>query len=239
MIVRSYASSRLLITQPDHAALAGRIMANWRTRGLPDDLNRASICRAVGAHDVGWREVDLAPLVDPANGQILDFVTAPVEVRQSVWPRAVERLADDPFAAALVAEHAIQIYSRFHQDAAWIAFFQTMAALRDEQARRASVSIETLRAAYFFVRAGDLISLTFCTGWLDPQTIDGHEIKLIGPNDVGIRPDPFDGVTVPFEISARALPNRRFASADEAAQMFHEAPIITLHGTAKGLEAET
>ena len=77
MIVRSYASSCLLITQPDHAALAGRIMDVWATRGLRDAPQRASILRAVSEHDVGWREVDSAPLVDEANGQILDFISAP------------------------------------------------------------------------------------------------------------------------------------------------------------------
>jgi hypothetical protein len=234
MIVRSYASSRLLITQPDHAALAGRIMANWRTCGLPDDPNRPSIFRAVAAHDIGWDEVDLAPLVDPSTGQIFDFVSAPLEVRQRVWPRAVDRLSDDPFAAALVAEHAIQIYSRFRRDDAWTTFFQDMAVLRDGQADRAGASRDRIRTAYFFVRAGDLISLTFCTGWLEAQTIDGHEIRLIGPNEVGIKPDPFDGASVPFEISGRALPNRRFASAEEAADLFNQAPIITLRGTARG-----
>jgi hypothetical protein len=235
MIVRSYASSCLLITQLDHAALAGRIMANWRTCGLADDPHRASIFRAIAAHDIGWREVDQAPLVG-ATGRILDFVSAPIEVRHGVWPRAVERLADDPAAAALVAEHAIQIYGRDRQDAAWTSFFLTMTKLRDEQARRASLSMDALSAAYFFVRAGDLISLTFCTGWLETQTIDDHEIRLIGPDSVGIHPDPFAGATVPFDISARAVPNRRFASAGEAARQYHQAPVITLHGTAAGME---
>ena len=199
---------------------------------------RASIFRAVASHDIGWREVDLTPLVDPATGQIFDFVSAPLAVRQGVWPRAVDRLSDDPFAAALVAEHAIQIYSRFHRDDAWIAFFAGLAVLRDQLADRAGVSSDRLRAAYFFVRAGDLISLTFCTGWLDTQTIDGHEIKLIGPNEVGIRPDPFDGARVPFEISARALPNRRFASADEAADLFHRRPSSPFTAQPRGWSLE-
>jgi len=237
MIVRSYASSSLLITQPDHAALAGRIMDVWATRGLRDAPQRASILRAVSEHDVGWREVDAAPLVDEANGQILDFISAPASVRQGVWPRAVQRLSNDSTTAALVAEHALQVYSRYRGDGQWTAFFDTMASLRDEHAARASLSKDAVREMYFFVRAGDLISLTFCTGWLEPQTIDDHEIKLVGPNDVGIRPDPFGGAVVPFEISARALPNRPFPSPAEAAELFRQAPVITLRGMARGLGA--
>lgn len=237
MIVRSYASSSLLITQPDHAALAGRIMEVWATRGLRDAPRRPSILRAVSEHDVGWREVDSAPLVDEATGQILDFISAPATVRQGVWPRAVQRLSDDATTAALVAEHAIQVYSRYRGDGRWTAFFGTMASLRDEHATRGGLSTDEIRDAYFFVRVGDLISLTFCTGWLEPQTIADHEIKLVGPNDVGIRPDPFGGAVVPFEISARALPNRPFPSPAEAAELFRHAPVVTLRGTVRGLGA--
>ena len=228
MIVRSYASSRLLITQPDHAALAGRIMDRWLTRGLPDEPRRASVLRAVAEHDVGWSDVDESPLVDPGTGQVLDFVSAPAGIRQGVWPRAVDRLSDDPTTAALVAEHAIQVYSRYHAEPAWMDFFATMAARRDELAGRAGLANDALRRLYFFVRAGDLISLTFCTGWLEAQVIDSHEIKLIGPNDVGVHPDPFGGVPIPFEISGRALPTRAFSSSAEAREFFLRAPVVIL-----------
>jgi hypothetical protein len=224
-----------MITQPDHAALAGRIMGRWVTRGFPDEPRRPSILRAIAEHDIGWREVDATPLIDEKSGQVLDFVSAPASVRQGVWPRAVEALADDPIVGALVAEHAVQVYGRFRPDAGWSEFFAKMTALRDEQAGRAGLSYAELSRHYFFVRAGDLISLTFCTGWLDAHAIDDHEIRLIGPNDVGIRPDPFDGATVPFEIAARALPNRAFSSAAQAAEVFRQAPLIGLTGTARGL----
>ena len=73
MIVRQHDSSLLLITQPDHAALAARVMQHWVANGLPDHPHRSSILHAIAEHDNGWQEVDAAPLVDAA-GRIADFV---------------------------------------------------------------------------------------------------------------------------------------------------------------------
>jgi hypothetical protein len=234
MIVRPHGSSLLLITQPDHAALAARVMDRWLTRGFPAEPRRAAILRAVAEHDDGWREVDAAPLVDPAAGRIQDFISAPAAVRQGVWPRAVDRLAGDPAVAALVSQHAIQIYSRFTDDPAWRAFFAEMTTRRDEHARAAGLSAEALAHDYFFVRAGDLISLTFCNEWGDVQHFDGHDIQLRDGGVITIRPDPFGGSTVPFDISARVLPNRTFRSPAEAAEVYRGASVITLSGIAKG-----
>jgi Protein of unknown function (DUF3891) len=174
MIVRTTASSLLLIAQPDHAVLARQIMERWQSGGLPAEPRRASILHAIEEHDNGWREVDAAPVLDVASGRVLDFVTIPADIRQTVWPRGVTRLAEDPLAAALVAQHAIHIYSRFSEDAAWTGFFGEMTRLRGEYAQRAGVSLEEVERLYPFVRAADLISLTFCTGWTEAQHAAGH-----------------------------------------------------------------
>lgn len=136
-------------------------------------------------------------------------------------------------SAALVAEHAIQIYDRFKADAAWRAFFAEMATLRDEHAGRAGLAGEAIARQYFFVRAGDLISLTFCTAWAEVQQIGGHDIQLREGGVVTIRPDPFGGLSVPFDIPARAVHNRPFQSATDAADAFHKASVITLSGIAR------
>ncbi len=233
MIVRSHDDSLLLIPQPAHAALAGRIMDHWLTRGLPDEPRRTSILRAVAEHDNGWLEVDAAPLVDETTGRVLDFISASIAVRQGVWPRGVERLASDPLAAALVAEHAIQVYSRFQADPAWTTFFAGMAELRNHHTERAGLSVEELQRHYFFVRAGDLISLVFCNPWPDAQQLADHTITLTSPTVVTIHPDPFRGASVPFEITARKIPNRSFSPLELHA-IFLDAPQITLTGTATG-----
>src|SRR5262245_58022953 len=112
MIIRRRDSSLLLITQPDHAALAARIMRHWVAEAFQDSPRHAGILAAVEAHDNGWLEVDAAPLVEAASGKLVDFVDAPDEIKQGVWPRAVDGLRAEPYQAALVAQHAVHVYGR-------------------------------------------------------------------------------------------------------------------------------
>ena len=130
MIVRTEETKIQLITQPDHAQLARRVMD--RCLSLRTHPRRDSILHAVGEHDNGWADEDRAPSIDSATGEILDFIHAPVAVRQRVWPRAVARLADDSWAAALIAQHALTAYDRFRQDPEWTDFFDRMTATRDD-----------------------------------------------------------------------------------------------------------
>jgi uncharacterized protein DUF3891 len=234
VIVRRSPSSLVLITQPDHAALARFLMERWQAGGLRTAAQRSSILHAIEEHDNGWREVDAVPVVEAGTGRVLDFITLPAATRQGVWPRGVARLAADPLAAALVAQHAMHIYSRFQGDPDWIPFFDDMGRLRGEYAQRADVSLEVVERLYPFVRAGDLLSLTFCTEWREVQHAADHEIRLVDKNLLLVHPDPFGGATVSFSIQARELPNRPFATPAEAADAFRIAPVVTLNGVARG-----
>ena len=240
MIVRDTGATLQLITQPDHAALARTIMERWTADGLPDSPRRASILHAIDQHDNGWIEPDAAPIVDPLTGTISDFIHAPVETRRAVWPRAVQRLSADIWAAALVAQHAIHIYSRYADELEWWPFFEEMARLRRHYATRMRTSmeddadpLELLARDYLFLRVGDLISLAFCNAWTETQH---HEEYTIAPSakDVSITPDPFGGARIPMSIRARELPNRRYRDNDDAREAWNAAPEITLHGSVAG-----
>ena len=133
MIVRPVHDGLQLITQPDHAHLARRIMVHCVP--LAARPRRDAILHAIGEHDNGWAEEDAAPTVNPNTGSVADFVSVPLSVRHGVWPRGVARLADDPWAAALVAQHALTVYDRFRSDAEWTPFFDEMAAARGAMLR--------------------------------------------------------------------------------------------------------
>ena len=90
---------------------------------------------AIQAHDNGWQEVDAEPCLDPATGRVLDFVHVPEDVRHAVWRRGVARLGGEPYAAALVAQHALHIYRRMRQQPGWRQFFVDMTAARDQHLR--------------------------------------------------------------------------------------------------------
>jgi hypothetical protein len=209
-------------------------MAEWRRDELQPSPLRGTILLATREHDNGWFEPDEAPIVDPASGRILDFITAPEPVRQGIWPRGVERLRDTPYAAALVAEHALSVYEHYRERPAWTGFFTRMEALRDEAlAQSAPRTLADLRRDYFFVRIGDLASLAFCNAWREPQKLARYELRLEGA-ELRIAPDPFDGARVPLHVRARRMPNRVYASPDDAAAAFNRAPDTDITGVAIG-----
>ena len=237
MIIRRVSNSQLLITQPDHATLAARIMRQWVAGGLIDSPRRETILLAVEQHDNGWKEIDASPLLD-AGGRVLDFIAAPDDVKRDVWPRGIDRLAATPYAAALVAEHALHIYHRNRNKHDWVSFFEQIETARERYLLAAGQgTLDELRKDYFFVRAGDLASLTFCNGWTDVQSDDSEPSFHLTGDRLVITPDPFDGGRVSMTIDARELPDQPFASAAEALGVFTNAPTVVVTGTASGSSA--
>jgi hypothetical protein len=234
MIIRRKGTTPLLITQPDHAQLAATIMERWQGDGFPDSPRRAAILLAIREHDNGWREVDAGPILDANSGEILDFMTLPDEDRRGVWPRGVQRLAATPYSAALVAQHAVHIYRRYRDDAAWTPFFIEMESLRDDLlGQERSTTLDELLRDYRFLRIGDLASLTFCNGWSEAPEEAGHAVTFANEY-LAISPDPFAGERLSIAVNARQLPATRFGSAREAAAVYNDSPTVTLTGTVSG-----
>ncbi len=231
MIVRPVHDGLLLITQPDHAHLAARIMEHCVPLAvLP---RREAILHAIKEHDNGWAETDAAPVVDTRTGDVADFVNAPLGVRHGVWPRAVARLAADPWAAALVAHHAVTVYERFRSDPAWTMFFGEMEAARDRMVRASGLPFDDLVHDYLFVRLADLISLTFCTGWTDEQRFGGWTVQLTGTRVV-VAPDPFGEAIIPGEIGAKKIRHPPYRSDAEVQAAVSGATPATLRGDVAG-----
>ncbi len=235
MIVRAFENDLLLITQPDHAALAAQIIAFWRRDGFPGSPQRESVLLATRDHDNGWEAEDRTPTIEPATGKILDFVEISPEVKRRVWPHSIDRLEHDPYAGALVAEHAITVYERYRPEPSWREWFaQIEAAGASALARAAPLARDDVRRDYPFVRLGDLASLTFCNRWIGHQRFGDYQMRLEADTQLVIDPDPFDGAAVAMMIAGRRLPARPFTSADEASAAYAAAPSVTLHGTAVG-----
>jgi hypothetical protein len=235
MIIRDDGDSLLFITQPDHAHLAGDTIAHWRADGFPNHPRRDLILLAAREHDNGWIEEDASTHVDQ-EGTPLDFVSVPVAVRHRIWPRAAGRMAaTSPYAAALIAQHALAVYSATRSDPGWEDFFRTMTERRDALLARSEVDATTFERDYRFVNAADRISLAFCTGWHEPLESHGRRIILTAQNTVEITPDPFAGAQIPLRIRARRLPRRRYESSSSLRQALDEAPVGFLEGTVLGV----
>jgi uncharacterized protein (DUF433 family) len=233
MIVGAVHDRIQLITQPDHANLARRIMEHCVP--LAVRLRRDAILHAIAEHDNGWAEADAAPAVSAHTGSVLDFVTVPLEVRHTVWPRGIARLVDDPWAAALVAQHALTVYGRFQSDSDWTAFFAEMEAARDAMLRASGGPLDDLVDDYPFLRLGDLISLAFCTGSTDEQRFGDWTVQLTGSRVV-VTPDVFGGEEIPFEVEAKTIRNRPYRTDAELRDALSEATVTTRRGDVAGPE---
>jgi hypothetical protein len=231
MIVRNAGTTIQVITQPDHAQLARRVME--RCVPLLEHPRRETVLHAIAEHDNGWAEEDAAPTVDLQTGEIFDFIHAPVELRQRVWPRAVSRLTETSWAAALVAQHALTAYDRYRQDPEWVPFFDKMTSLRDGLVHTSHLELKDLLEDYIFVRLGDLISLAFCLGWSGEQRFADYAVQPIATGVV-VTPDPFGGAVVPMEITARVMPGVRFESDASLHRAIERAEAVTLRGEVVG-----
>jgi Protein of unknown function (DUF3891) len=235
MIVKHAGISQLLITQPAHAALSARIMQHWCADGFPEAPRRASILLAIAEHDNGWRELDDAPLVEDGSGRVLDFVSAPDQLRRGIWPRGTRRLGDTPHAAALVAQHALHVYGHYASRPEWTSFFADMTATRDHYLQEAApLTLDELLGDYAFLRIADLASLTLCGGRTSTQIDElGYQLQMEGSRLI-ITPDPFEGREVALAIAARAMPARPFPSVEDARRVYQASPQVTVTGTASG-----
>jgi hypothetical protein len=231
MIVRSFPDRLELITQPDHARLARAIMDPCIP--LANEPRRDAILLAVSDHDSGWAGPDMAPTLNPATGGVDDFISAPTGVRQAVWTRSIAALEGHPWAAALVAQHALTVYDRFRSDSGWTPFFNRMETARAALLRSAGLPLDQLVADYVFVRLADLISLAFCSGSIDEQRFGEFTVRLHGARVV-VTPDVFGGVAIPFAIEARVIPNRPFETDDELRRALRAASTAILRGDAAG-----
>lgn len=234
MILRRRDSSILLITQVDHAALGARIMERWQGDGLPSSPRRASILRAVAAHDDGWDEVDAELVVDLASGKLVDFVAVSDDLKRATSLRGIAPLASDPYAAALVAQHRLHVYRRYAEQPEWAAFFAEVTRLRDRFLGASGEALPILLAEYRLLRAGDLSSLAFCNEWPEICAEEcGYAMRLEGTT-LHVAPDPFGGRTIDVTIAARELAEQTFASAAEARRALAATPSVRLEGRLRG-----
>ena len=139
------------------------------------------------------------------------------------------RAADDPWAAALVAQHAIVIFNRYRGDPAWAQFFAEMESLRRKMVETSELLLPELLADYWFLGLGDLISLTFCNAWTDVQTFDPWSVRLT-ESQVSVWPTLFEGAAIPIAIQMREIRRRVFRSDAELRDELATAPFASIQG---------
>ena len=238
MIVTNDGTHLRLITQPDHARLAGDIAEGWHADVWRSHATRDVLLLAIREHDNGWIEPDAEPAVDPRTGHPFDFVSAPEALKQAIWPRGVERLArQEPLAAAFVAQHALTIFADHRSTPSWSSFFDRMTKLRETLLDVCDMSQPEARDEferdYRLLYLADFLSLAFCNDWQQTFQSDGYAFAVRGDRLI-VTPDPFGAQLVSLSVPTRQIPDRRYHTAVELSQALAGAEEFGLCGIARG-----
>lgn len=100
----------LLVSQIEHARLAGALAAQWGAPPYPAVEPRDELLTAIVRHDDGWSEWERRPALDPTTGRPRNFLEMPVEDYLLIWRASIERAAAlSPLGGATVAGHFLHL----------------------------------------------------------------------------------------------------------------------------------
>lgn len=108
MIVRNQSDgSVVMITQNDHAKLAGLFAAHWGNPRFAKPQPFTAAVRAAQYHDTGWFRYETDPRFDPATGTTPNYQAVPNDATQlAAYQWAVDMLAGvDTYTGILVSKH--------------------------------------------------------------------------------------------------------------------------------------
>ena len=109
MIRRKQGSDFLLITQHDHALIAGQLAEAFGNDRFASPTPRQQALAGVTLHDCGWPLHDEEPTLN-ADGLPLDVFESPREIAFRVWTASIERAKEkDPYAGLLVSLHVLSL----------------------------------------------------------------------------------------------------------------------------------
>src|SRR5215469_10141122 len=174
-----------LVTQPDHAELAGKlgaaISAEWMPRLSPEAV------QAIAIHDAGWEAYDGQIVLK--NGRPASFLEFSAPDYLSAWSGSIEQAASlSPLGGVMVSRHFSRILqSRVHSpDTAHADRVVMQNFLRREAQREAvarlSISDREVEALVDVLQLCDLLSLYLCCGATEsvefPQVFAGRSLQF-------------------------------------------------------------
>jgi len=252
MIVRKEQDGWLLINQPTHAWLAGRLAAAWGNADFAYPTPRAAVILATHLHDIGWLSTDESPRLGK-DGTPVNFLDATLAETIPIWRLAVRQVAVlDPFAALLVSKHASKIYDRRLERGAdpsesrneIMSLLAEQESFRDELRSRLVGHVvynpashtAPLNYAYRWLRVCDLVSLYLCasdfpkSGEISevpgrfPDEFVSIQYDRPAPFTLTLKPSPFSEPELQFTIQTRLLPYSSFNSQSSFKEMLEQAP---------------
>jgi hypothetical protein len=111
MLISRRGDKLVLVTQPDHAVMAGDIVSHWGNDTFAQPQPLESVRLAAALHDDGWTEADAEPLLNTAEQRPLHFLEIDMKDHIPLYGRGVQRTYEkDPYAGLLVSMHWTGLY---------------------------------------------------------------------------------------------------------------------------------
>ena len=112
MLVTRRAGRLTLITQPEHARVAGTLAQAWGNERFAIPGPRDALICAATHHDDGWHELDSEPAYNADARRPANFVELPLERTVGPYSRGVESVYErDTAAGVLVSMHFSGFYT--------------------------------------------------------------------------------------------------------------------------------
>ncbi|WHY01583.1 DUF3891 family protein [Neobacillus sp. DY30] len=113
MIVLEREQSYLMVTQNDHAKIAGVIARNCKEDYFFDDLRTQEVLLAIKEHDRGWIEMDSSPVWNDQTEKPYSFIDYPLSLKITFYKKGLDEVEKmSKYAGLLCSLH----YASFIQD---------------------------------------------------------------------------------------------------------------------------
>jgi hypothetical protein len=151
------------ISQPAHAALAGRL-ARVLNGQLFDEVPE-EVIETIESHDAGWSQIDLAALENAPQIPPISFVSASSVIAVQAWRRSIaEAETKSALSAYAVTSHFCLLAPR-DEDAEHLFFLEEQQARVRRSALASKYPVQDLERFVAFLGFCDLLSLHLCSGW--------------------------------------------------------------------------
>ncbi|MEW6144833.1 MAG: DUF3891 family protein [Thermodesulfobacteriota bacterium] len=250
MIRRDDAHGWILVTQYDHAVLAGNLMERWGNETFSSPRPRGEVLFAAREHDCGWKEWDSAPRINPENGYPANFMEMESSDQTDIWRRSFESHAEEhPYASALIALH----FARFNRKLLSRDPSDRYAKTLESEIYRfvsGKLGIDAsgpqnltreVKVNLRLLQVGDIISLALCHGWESMEIPDvpvdygGNSLSLVLKShngfDFTLSPYPFSEAPLGLRVEARKLAGKIYADDGDLRKSLASAPFTTLDFT--------
>lgn len=189
MIIRETDREFVLITQHDHARLAGEIASHLEKELFLDDEYLSSALLAIDQHDRGWIPLDASPIWNAESQAPYSFMDYPLAPKIEKYQQGIDEVeAMNEYAALLCSLHyASFMHIRDSLDEASSRFYQHELARQQRITEKLSVSQEVIQRHFTLLQLCDDISLYVCLNEPGvskeeehPWFMEGFEDTLLG-----------------------------------------------------------